>query len=194
MSSISNSLSYNVTVTFDSRNRYEQSTYMCFKHKATYFQLILKFTLIIYHIIRLLGHCLATPSTGPYYSAIWSLSSHALNWFLSPLSYQETGTLHTSDQIVEYMYYSQRIFLRYENACKSSNMKMAFFFKLVCATACYVFYQTSSLACLTLNAPITTKVVCVSRLLKCLRSKQCGRRLEQSVLGPRCLLLYLIRQ
>ena len=34
-------------------------------------------------------------------------------------------------------------------------------------------------ACLTLNAPITTKVVCFSRLLKCLRSlygQQCGPR------------------
>ena len=56
---------------------------------------------------------------------------------------------------------------------------------------------------LILNASIT--VVCFSRLLKCLRSfygKQCGprsdcsysSRLEQSVLDPRCLLLYLIRQ
>ena len=53
---------------------------------------------------------------------------------------------------------------------------------------------------LTLNAPITTKVVCFSRLLKCLRSiygKLCGPRAdcsEQSVLGLRCLHLYLIRQ
>ena len=52
-----------------------------------------------------------------------------------------------------------------------------------------------------LNASITTNVVCFSRLLKCLRSlygKQCGPRLdcskEQSVLGPRCLLLFLICQ
>ena len=47
---------------------------------------------------------------------------------------------------------------------------------------------------LTLNVPIATKVVCFSRLLKCLRSlygKQCGPR---SVLGPHCLLLYLICQ
>ena len=56
---------------------------------------------------------------------------------------------------------------------------------------------------LTLNQPIATKVVCFSRLLKCLRSlygKQRGPRSdcsyrsslfwlqEQSVLGPRCLL------
>ena len=43
---------------------------------------------------------------------------------------------------------------------------------------------------LTLKAPIATKVVCFSHLLKCLRSlygKQCGPR---SVWGPRCLLLY----
>ena len=36
---------------------------------------------------------------------------------------------------------------------------------------------------LALNAPITTKVVCFSRLLKCLRSlygKQCGRRSDCS--------------
>ena len=51
---------------------------------------------------------------------------------------------------------------------------------------------------LTLNVPITTKVVCFSRLLNCLGSlygKQCGPRSDcsQSVLGPRCLLLYLIR-
>ena len=50
---------------------------------------------------------------------------------------------------------------------------------------------------LTLKAPITTKVVCFPRLLKCLRSlygKQCGPRSDcSSVLGPRCLLLYLIR-
>ena len=45
---------------------------------------------------------------------------------------------------------------------------------------------------LTLKAPIATKVVCFSRLLKCLRSVN-GKQ-GQSVLGPRCLLLYLIRQ
>ena len=45
-----------------------------------------------------------------------------------------------------------------------------------------------------LEAPIATKVVRFSRLLKCLRSlygKQCGPRSEQSDLGPPCLLLYL---
>ena len=55
---------------------------------------------------------------------------------------------------------------------------------------------------LTLYVPIATKVVCFSRLLKCLKSlygKQCGPRSdcsikEQSVPGPRCLLLYLICQ
>ena len=44
---------------------------------------------------------------------------------------------------------------------------------------------------LTLNAPIATKVVCFSRLLKCLRclyGKQCGPR---PVLGPRYLLLFV---
>ena len=49
---------------------------------------------------------------------------------------------------------------------------------------------------LTLKAPIATKVVCFSCLLKCLRSfydKQCGPRSdcsyrEQSDLGPNCLL------
>ena len=48
---------------------------------------------------------------------------------------------------------------------------------------------------LTLNAPIATKVVCFSRLLKCLRSLY-GKSVDpdQSVLGPRCLFLYLIRQ
>ena len=30
-----------------------------------------------------------------YYSAFGSLSSHAPNWFLSPLALQETETLHT---------------------------------------------------------------------------------------------------
>ena len=53
--------------------------------------------------------------------------------------------------------------------------------------------------CLTLNAPIATKVICFSCLLKCLRSfygRQCGPRLDCSytVLGPRYLLLYLVRQ
>ena len=53
---------------------------------------------------------------------------------------------------------------------------------------------------LPLNVPIATKVVCFSHLLKCLRSlygKQCGPRSDcsyRSVLGPRCLLLYLIHQ
>ena len=45
---------------------------------------------------------------------------------------------------------------------------------------------------LTLNAPVATKVVCFSRLLKCLRSlygKRCGPRSDCSVLGPHCLLL-----
>ena len=49
---------------------------------------------------------------------------------------------------------------------------------------------------LSLNTPISTKVVSFSRLLKCLRSlygKPCGP-ISESVLGPRCLLLYLIRQ
>ena len=39
------------------------------------------------------------------------------------------------------------------------------------------------LSCFTLNAPIATKVVCFSRLLKCLRSlygKQCGPRSDYS--------------
>ena len=48
-----------------------------------------------------------------------------------------------------------------------------------------------------LNVPIATKVVCLSRLLECLRSlydKQCGPRSDCSVLGPHRLLLYLIRQ
>ena len=66
----------------------------------------------------------------------------------------------------------------------------------------YIFSLTTS--ALPLNAPIATKVVCFSRLLKCLRSlygKQCGPRSDCSyrsslfsVRGPRCLLLYLIRQ
>ena len=51
---------------------------------------------------------------------------------------------------------------------------------------------------LTLNTPIATKVVCFSRLLKCLRSlygKQCGPRSDCSYRSSsRCLLLYLIRQ
>ena len=41
------------------------------------------------------------------------------------------------------------------------------------------------------------KSLLLSRLLKCLRSlygKQCGPISDCSVLGPRCLLLYLIRQ
>ena len=46
---------------------------------------------------------------------------------------------------------------------------------------------------LTLKAPIATKIACFSRLLKCLISLY-GKQCEQSVLGPRCLLLYLIRQ
>ena len=63
------------------------------------------------------------------------------------------------------------------------------------------FYRLLMNGRLTLNAPIPTKDVCFSRLLKCLRSfygKQCGPRsdqtAQQSVLCPRCLLLYLIRQ
>ena len=62
------------------------------------------------------------------------------------------------------------------------------------------YYSSFWSATLTLNAPIATKVVCFFRLLKCLRSlygKQCGPRSDfrlQSVQGPRCLLLYLIRQ
>ena len=45
------------------------------------------------------------------------------------------------------------------------------------------FYGKSASKSLTLNAPITTKVVCFSRLLKCLRSlngKQCGPRSDCS--------------
>ena len=64
------------------------------------------------------------------------------------------------------------------------------------AAASGVCYRPLHAKNLTLNAPIATKVVCFSRLLKCLSlyGKQCGPRSEQSVLGPRCLLLYLIRQ
>ena len=49
-------------------------------------------------------------------------------------------------------------------------------------TFCHVEFNvnvTDHEIMLTLNAPITTKVVCFSRLLKCLRSlygKQCGPR------------------
>ena len=50
----------------------------------------------------------------------------------------------------------------------------------------------TTVANLALKAPITTKVICFCHLLKCLRSLY-GKQ-EQSVLGPRCLLLYLIRQ
>ena len=61
---------------------------------------------------------------------------------------------------------------------------------------------SGKLYCLTLNAPIATKVVCFSRLVKCLRSLYCNQSgprsdwsyRKQSVLGLRCLLLYLIRQ
>ena len=48
---------------------------------------------------------------------------------------------------------------------------------------------------LTLNAPITSKVVCFSRLLKCLRSfygKQCGYTLFASILNLSVMLgIYL---
>ena len=47
---------------------------------------------------------------------------------------------------------------------------------------------------LTLNAPIATKVVCFSRMLKCLKSLYGKQRGPRSVLGPRCFLLYLIGQ
>ena len=43
---------------------------------------------------------------------------------------------------------------------------------------------------LTPKAPIATKVVCFSRLLKCLRSLY-DKQSEQSDLGAPCLLLYL---
>ena len=49
--------------------------------------------------------------------------------------------------------------------------------------------------CLTLNAPITTKVVCFSRLVKCLRSlygKQCGPRSDCSCSGSTLLASILI--
>ena len=58
-----------------------------------------------------------------------------------------------------------------------------------------IVLKSRVVAHLTLNAPIATKVVFFSDLLKCLRSrygKQCGPRSdisEQSVLGPRCLHL-----
>ena len=46
---------------------------------------------------------------------------------------------------------------------------------------------------LTLKAPIATKVVCFSRLLKCLMASMVNSvDPDQTALGPRCLLLYLI--
>ena len=63
--------------------------------------------------------------------------------------------------------------------------------------------ETTNKIILTLNAPTATKVVCFSHLLKCLRSLYGKQTVwtqirlllwEQSVLGPHCLLLYLIRQ
>ena len=48
---------------------------------------------------------------------------------------------------------------------------------------CFASCPTKGCAILTLNAPISTKVVCFSRLLKCLRSlysKQCGPRSDCS--------------
>ena len=50
---------------------------------------------------------------------------------------------------------------------------------------------------LTVSAPIATTVVCFSRLLKCLRTflaNSVDPDHTAPVLGPRCLLLYLIRQ
>ena len=47
---------------------------------------------------------------------------------------------------------------------------------------------------LTLNAPIATRVVYFSRLLKCFMANSVNLDKEQSVLGQRCLLIYLIRQ
>ena len=55
--------------------------------------------------------------------------------------------------------------------------------------SCYSFFVSGlflQLLTLTLNAPITTKVVCFSRLLKCLRSlygKKCGPRSDCSCSG-----------
>ena len=62
---------------------------------------------------------------------------------------------------------------------------------------CYSTRPESPTQELTLNAPIATKVVCFSRLLKCLEASMANSvDLDQTapVLGPRCLLLYLIRQ
>ena len=56
------------------------------------------------------------------------------------------------------------------------------------------FHNAFFLPVLTLNEPIATKVVCFSSLLKRLRSLYVKQGGPKSVLGPRCLLLYLIRQ
>ena len=67
----------------------------------------------------------------------------------------------------------------------------------------FLIYFISGMGSLLVSmVPVATKVICFSCLLKCLRSlngKQCGSRSdcslkEQSVLGPHCLLLYLICQ
>ena len=62
-----------------------------------------------------------------------------------------------------------------------------------------VVRKKKSFSCilLTLNAPIATTVVCFSRLLKCLRTSLANSvdpDQTAPVLGPRCLLLYLIRK
>ena len=54
---------------------------------------------------------------------------------------------------------------------------------------CRVEGYVSNKQCLTLNAPIATKVLCFSRLLKYLRSlfgKQCGPRPDCSYIGAVC--------
>ena len=60
---------------------------------------------------------------------------------------------------------------------------------------CINFFMTGASLVLTLNAPIATKVVCFSRLLKCLRSlygKQCGSRSDLFWVHNVCFYTYFV--
>ena len=112
-----------------------------------------------------------------YQSAFGSLSSHALNWVISLLAVHEMGTWHTMCLYMQWPNIYSCILPVY-----GPKIAGILFWHCLSVTLSLSFCPFIHLFPIQ-KAPIATKVVCFSRLLKCLRSlcgKQCGPRSDCS--------------
>ena len=109
------------------------------------------------------------------------------------LKYNSIPILHRQCVKKYYVFLFEKTFRQPRKKCGSRSDS---FFKLsdldphcLSCSFCYVEFALNSYTILTLKVSIATKVVCFSRLLKCLRSlygKQCGPRTDCSYIGAVC--------